>query len=286
MDDDGRSYAWMLLPAIATISVLFSAYALFGWASFFHRDPSGLGFGGDATLDNYIRILGSWSELAIVGQTLWISLVLTVVTIVVAIPMAIVIARSQSHFVRSFLLLALAVTFLSGGVTRAYAWLVLLGTRGLINTLLVGSGLVDQPVRFIFNWLGGSISLVHFILPFTVFTLVGAVKNLPESAEEAARNLGATRTKTFLRVTLPLLASGIVVAASLTYALALSSFLFPLLLGGGRVRMVANYIYERLFVAYDVPFAAATSVVFLFVSFAMILCFSGVERLVRKLVFR
>ncbi len=286
MDKENRHHLWLTVPALLSIGLLFSAYGLFGWTSFYRATPGGLGVGGDFTFDNYLRIFGSWRELAVIGETLWISFALTMISLVIAVPMALVIARSPSRLVRSILLFTLAVTFLSGGVTRAYAWLVLLGNKGLINLALVHLGVIERPIRLVFNWLGVSISLVHFLLPFTVFTLVGAVKNLPLSVEEAARNLGATRTKTFFRVTLPLLSSGLVVAASLTYSLALSSFLFPLLLGGGRVRMVANHIYERLFVAYDVPFAAATSAVFLALSFAVILGFAGLERLVRKVVAR
>ena len=286
MEQSHRQHIWLIVPALASVIFLFAAYLFFGWASFYKATEGGLGFGGDFTFYNYERILGSVGELAIIGQTLWMSLQLTIITVAIAVPMALVIARSKSRHVRSILMLALAVTFLSGGVTRAYAWLVLLGNNGLINMLLISVGIVSKPVRFIYNWLGVSISLVHFLLPFTVFTLVGAVKNLPIAVEEAARNLGATRMKAFFLVTLPLLASGIVVAASLTYSIALSSFLFPMLLGGGRVRMVANYIYERMFVAYDVPFAAATSVVFLVVAFVVILSFSGLERLVRRMVMR
>lgn len=273
----------LLLPACAAIVVLFSAYGWFVWASFYRPGAEGgLAVGGAPGLHNYVRILSSPQELAILGDTLWVSLQLTAVTLVIGLPMALAIARSRSKLFRGFILFSLAVTFLSGGVTRAYAWLIMLGNRGLINSWLQQLGLTSGPIQLVHNWTGVSIALVHFLLPFLVFTLVGAIKNVPVSVEEAARNLGASRMRTFLLITLPLLSSGIVVAVALTYSLALSAFLFPMLLGGGRVRMVANYIYERIFVSYDLPFAAATSVVFLIVAIAVIASFSALERLARR----
>lgn len=282
MEAQKRHHFWLILPAVISTSFVFVAYFWFAKASFYQPVPGGIAFGGEASFANYIKILTSSRELAMIGQTLWVSFKLSVMTLVLAMPLAIVIVRSNSRFVRSFLLLTLAVTFLSGGVTRAYAWLVLLGNKGVINSVLVNVGLIDKPIRIIYDWLGVSIALVNFLLPFAVFVLIGAVKNVPASVEEAARGLGASRTGTFFRITLPILAPEIVVAASLTFSIALSSFLFPLLLGGGRVRMMANYIYERLFVTYDAPLAAATSVVFLGVAMATILIFAGVEKLVRR----
>jgi putative spermidine/putrescine transport system permease protein len=278
-----RIAVWVLLiPAFLAIAFLFTAYGDFAWISLFRSSGGGLSVSGSPSLDNYWRILGSSRELAILGETLWVSAELTGLTLLLGLPIAIAVARSRSRAFRTVIVFALAVTFLSGGVTRAYAWLVLLGSRGLFNTWLQQAGVISAPIPLVNNWNGVLIALVHFLLPFFVFTLVGAVKNVPVAVEEAARNLGASRARTFLFVTLPILLPGIVGAASLTYSLALSSFLFPMLLGGGRVRMVANYIYERIFVTSDVPFAAATSVVFLVVAIAVIAAFSGLERLLRR----
>lgn len=277
----------LLLPALGAIAVLFGAYGWFLWASFFRPlAGGGLAVGGPPTIQNYAQILSSPEELAILGDTLWVSMELTAITLVIGLPMALAIARSRSKLFRGFILFSIAVTFLSGGVTRAYAWLIMLGNRGLINSWLQALGLTSGPIPLVHNWTGVSIALIHFLLPFLVFTLVGSIKNVPISVEEAARNLGAGRIRTFVLVTLPLLSSGIVVAVALTYSLALSSFLFPMLLGGGRVRMVANYIYERIFVSYDMPLAAATSVVFLAVAILAIASFSGLERLVRRVSIR
>src|SRR5690606_16997608 len=109
---------------------------------------------------------------------------------------------------------------------------------------------------------------------------MGPLKNVSRSYEESAINLGATRFQTFLRVTLPLSMPGIVAASSLAFAMALSAFLFPLVLGGGRVRMVANAIYEHIFTSFDIPFAAAAATVFLVVALCFVSMFSAVQQLV------
>jgi putative spermidine/putrescine transport system permease protein len=271
----------LLVPGVLSIAVLFASYLNFFRASFLQMSDGGLSVGGTPNIDSYVRILGSWSEFFIIAETLWVSLWLTIASLILALPLALIIARSTSTTVRRIVLLTTAVTFLSGGVTRAYSWIIILGNNGLFNALLKKLGLIDVSIRMIYNWTGVSIALVHFLLPFTIFTLVGAIRNLPASVEDAARNLGASRTQAFMFVTMPLLLPGIIVTACLTYSIALSSFLFPLLLGGGRARMAANYIYERLFVLYDIPFAAATSVIFLIASFAAIACIGRIERAVR-----
>jgi putative spermidine/putrescine transport system permease protein len=271
----------LLLPGALSIAILFASYLNFFRASFLQQGDGGISVGGTANIDSYLRILGSWSELLIIADTLWISLWLTLASLILALPLALIIARSTSATMRRVVLLTTAVTFLAGGVTRAYSWIIILGNNGLFNAVLKKLGIIDAPIRMIYNWTGVSIALVHFLLPFTIFTLVGAIRNLPLSVEDAARNLGATRTRAFVFVTMPLLLPGIIATAYLTYSIALSSFLFPLLLGGGRARMVANYIYERLFVLYDIPFAAATSVIFLIASFGALACFGLIEKAVR-----
>lgn len=268
----------LLGPIAVLFAVYLAAQLLFFYQSLLHAVPGGTGAVGPADLQNYARFFAGTGYLAVLGDTLLISAELTVIALCAAFPLAYLIARTQSTTLRSILLFAVVMTFLSGGVTRAYAWLIVLGNRGLINTLLAATGLTDEPVRLVYNRTGVFISLVHFLLPFTVLTLVGPLRNVPRTLELAARDLGASRWRTFLAVTLPLSLQGTVNAAALTYVVALSSFLFPMLLGGGRVRFMANLIYEQIFSAYDIPFAAAVAVVFLVVALAIVIALGWLAR--------
>jgi putative spermidine/putrescine transport system permease protein len=123
---------------------------------------------------------------------------------------------------------------------------------------------------------------VHFLLPFFTLTLFGGLKTVPASLEEAARNLGASRLRSFVAVTLPLSVPALIAASTLTYAVALSSFLFPDLLGGGRNPMAANLIYQKILDAFDIPAAAAMAVLFLVIALACVGVLSQLERAVQR----
>lgn len=279
VDFTPRVSRWNLAPAAVVLIVFFSAYAIFLYTSLLHRVPGQAASVGPISLDNYARFLRSASEWRILGATLGISAELTVAAALVGFPMAYVMVRCASSGLRQFLMVSLVVTFLSGTVTRAYAWVIILGNSGLINSVLRKFGVIDSPLHLIYNQGGVFVSLLHFVIPFFVLTLLGPLKNVPRVLEESAINLGASRLSAFLRVTLPLSVPGVIAASALTFAVSLSSFLFPLVLGGGHVRLLSNEIYELIFVAFDLPFAAATATLFLVVSLAFVWLFSLSQRL-------
>jgi putative spermidine/putrescine transport system permease protein len=284
MDKPSDRSKFLIAPALVISLFIVAAYGYFALASFFSKGPPGTQFFGAPTFDNYWRVLSSGSNQAVLFTTLWASFAISLITIAVAVPMAMVIVRAKREWVGTLIMLAIAVTFLSGGVTRAYSWLILLGNKGLINLGLTSLGIIDAPIRFLYNWTGVGISIAHYLLPFAVFTLIGAVRNLNTSVEEAARSLGASRVVTFWRITMPMLLPGLMVTLVLVYSIALASFLFPMVLGGGKVRMIANQIYDRMFVEYDIPYASATAVIFLVSAFASIWLISFVSKKIEKAV--
>lgn len=272
-----RASAWNLAPAFAVMAVFFSAYAVFIHTSLLQAIPGTAQLGDKITLANYLRYFQSEAELRVLVETLWISARIMVIAFALGYPVAYVIVRTQSSLLRNLLLAAIVMTFLSGSVTRAYAWLVLLGNSGVINTLLLKFSIIAKPVQLIYNEVGVFVALLHFVLPFFVLTMMGPLKNVNRSYEEAAINLGASRLQTFLRVTLPLSVPGIVAASSLAFAMSLSAFVFPLVLGGGRVRLVANSIYDHIFTSFDFPFAAATACIFLVIALFFVWAFTAVQ---------
>jgi ABC-type spermidine/putrescine transport system permease subunit I len=277
-----RASAWNLMPAFVVMSVFFSAYAVFMHTSLLQAIPGTAQLGDRISLANYVRYFSSPAELKVMTDTLWLSTRIMVMAFLLGYPLAYVVVRAQSSLLRNCLLAAIVMTFLSGSVTRAYAWLVLLGNSGAINTLLVKFSVVAKPVQMVYNEVGVFVSLLHFVLPFFVLTMMGPLKNVNLAYEEAAINLGASRVQTFLRVTLPLSVPGIIAASSLAFALALSAFVFPLVLGGGRVRLVANSIYEHIFTSFDFPFASATACIFLVVALFFVWAFTAVQNLAMR----
>lgn len=275
---------FLITPALIVGLFIVSAYGYFALSSLFQKGPPGTQFVGELTLENYWRVLFTGSNQYVLLSTLWASFVISLTTIAMAVPMAMAIVRAKRQWIGNLIMLAIAVTFLSGGVTRAYSWLILLGNKGLVNLGITGFGLADAPIRFLYNWSGVGIAISHYLLPFAVFTLIGAVRNLNPSVEEAARSLGANRTIVFWRITMPMLLPGLMVTLVLVYSIALASFLFPMLLGGGKVRMIANQIYDRMFVEYDIPYAAATAVVFLVSAFVSIWLIAFIAKKIEKAV--
>lgn len=274
--------SWNLLPALLVIGLFFSAFAIFLYTSLLPDGTKDILGDHELSLQNYIKYFHSEYDLLILIETLWLSAKLTIAAFLLGYPVTYIIVRSESSLLRNFLLASLVMTFLSGSVTRAYAWLVILGNAGLINTLLLKLGLLNKAVSLVYNELGVFIAILHFVLPFFVLTMMGPLKNVSRTFEESAINLGASRFTTFLRITLPLSLHGIVAASSLVFALSLSSFLFPMILGGGRVRFVANAIYEYIFVNFNFPFAAATATIFLVIALFFVWAFSTVQKLVNQ----
>jgi putative spermidine/putrescine transport system permease protein len=235
---------------------------------------------GPATLANYISVIRSPLAQDAALDTLRLAALMTGIIAALGYPLAYVLARTPSRRVRRIVLFGLVVTFLSGGVTRAYAWLIILGNRGLINQLLQALGFT--PMKLVYNETGVVTGVVHFLLPFFVLTLFAALKNIPASLEEAARNLGADRWRVFLHVVLPLSVPGLFSAATLCFAGALSAFLFPELLGGGRVHMAANWIYESVITDFNLPRVAAMAALFLLLALGAL----GLPGLIQRLTSR
>lgn len=266
----------LLVPALVALGLFAAAFATFVLVSFSNAVPGTVLTTGPATFANYRSVLHSplaWDSALI---TIRLAGLMTLLTALLGYPLAYVLARSPSRRLRRAILFGLVVTFLSGGVTRAYAWLIILGNRGLINQTLTGLGL--PTVKLAYNETGVVIGVVHFLLPFFVLTLLAALKNIPASLEEAAHNLGATRWRVFLHVVLPLSIPGLVSAGSLSFAGALSAFLFPELLGGGRVHMASNVIYETILTDFNLPRVAAMAALFL----VLALCCLGVLGFLQK----
>lgn len=266
----------LLLPALAALGIFIAAFLTFVLVSFATAIPGTVNVSGPATLANYHSVIESPLARATALDTIRLAGLMTLLTALLGYPLAYVLARSPSRNIRRAVLFGLIVTFLSGGVTRAYAWLIILGNRGLINQALIALGL--PAVKFAYNETGVVIGVVHFLLPFFVLTLLAALKNIPVSLEESARNLGASRWRVFLHVILPLSIPGLVSAASLSFAGALSAFLFPELLGGGRVHMASNVIYETILTDFNLPRVAAMAALFLILALVALGLLGMLER--------
>jgi putative spermidine/putrescine transport system permease protein len=189
-------------------------------------------------------------------NSLWLSFVSTTLTLLMAYPVALFLFRTTSRFKTLLAVLAIA-PMLVNGVVRIFGWLAVLGDRGLVNGLLSGLGLTKEPVRLVYNYIGVSIGLAESLLPYMVLALLAGFGRLSRALEEAASSLGAPPWRVFLRVTLPLSLPAVVLGYLICFVLAMSAYITPKLLGGGRVFLLATEIFDQGVTNVNWPAAAA-----------------------------
>lgn len=210
-------------------------------------------------------------------RTLRICVIVTLVSVVCAYAIAVVWVRGTptQRMLTEFCIL---VPFWISVLTRAFGWVALLSNRGLINTWLQSLGFVSEPLALVRNEFGVVVGMTHFLIPFAVFPLASAMRSLDDRVLLAARGMGASRTRTFWTVFVPMTASGIIGAALIVFVFALGFFVTPAILGGGRSVMVAELVYLRIFQSPDWGLGAAISVVLVvFVGLLMALLFRYVR---------
>ena len=253
----------LLVPGLLVFAVFAAALLdLLGW-SLHATGRIGAAPTGDLGLSVYARVLSDPLYLSALATTLRLSAWATAGSLLLGLPIAFWIVRTPSPRVRATLIILVAVPFMTSLIVRLYALLLALGNNGIVNRALQATGVIAENdfVPLIRNETSVAIGLVYFVLPFVVFTLAGSFKRFDRTLEEAAANLGADPVVVLFRVTLPLMAPGILAAGTLAFVLAGTAFATPLVLGGSAVRMIANAIYDQALFAQNLPVAAALSAV-------------------------
>jgi ABC-type spermidine/putrescine transport system permease subunit I len=206
-------------------------------------------------------------QIALV-TTLWISLLVTSVTLVLGYPIAFYLAnRGGLRF--SLVIFCVIVPYFTSIIVRTYAWMVLLGRNGVVNQLLIGTGIVTQPLALLYNVIGVVIGMTYVLLPYMVLTLYAAMKGIDSSLLRAARGLGANRLYVFRRVYLPLSWHGIVSGALIVLILSIGFFITPALMGGPGDVTVAMLVERAIEILIDWPSAAVMSFVLLIATLAL-----------------
>lgn len=223
---------------------------------------------GNLSLANYARMLEHESYATIFQTTFEISLLVTVLCVLLGYPVAYVLAQLPTRWAMVGLVFVL-VPFWTSILVRTYAWLVLLQRRGIINNALMNLGLIDEPLKLAHNFTGTTIGMVHIMLPFLILPLYASIRSMDWDLMRAAANLGASPSRAFLSVFLPLSLPGLFAGTLLVFILCLGFYVTPQILGGGRVVMVSMKIQQNVSVYFDWGAGSALGVVLLVVVFAI-----------------
>jgi putative spermidine/putrescine transport system permease protein len=232
------------------------------------------------TTRHYTRIVDDPYYFEVMWTTIRIGLWTTLISLLIGYPLAHWMARIKGRAGHALLLMAVLTPMLTGVVVRTFAWMTLLSDKGVINQTLISLGLITQPLQLMYNETGIVIGLVHIYVPFMVLTLTGVIGRIDGRLEQAAENLGASPLRAFVEVTLPLSLPGILAGSLLVFALAISAYVTPILLGGFQIMTLPILIYQQISANFNVGFAAALGMVLLFVSFILVVAYNRVLGLV------
>jgi spermidine/putrescine transport system permease protein len=211
------------------------------------------------TLQNYVRVIDPL-YLGILWTSVMIALANTAICLLISYPFAYAIARTPSVRRRNFLLILVMVPFWTNFLVRTYAWRVILGNDGPINSTLLALGIIDTPLPLLFNTGAVMVGLVYGYLPFMVLPLYAAIERIDFSLLEAAQDLYANGRQAFMQVLLPLSMPGIIAGSILVFIPSLGTFVTTDLLGGAKTVMIGNLIQSQFLTARDWPFGSAFSV--------------------------
>ncbi len=268
--------AWLILPTLLFFVVFFALpLGVMALLSVLTDNPV-VAPEVEFTARHYRRLLADPYHFEVLWTTVRLGLATTGAALVVGYPLAHLMARMRSRAGYVLLLMAVLTPLLTGVVVRTYAWMTLLSDKGVINSLLADLGLTRAPMKLMYNELGIVVALVHIYVPFMVLTLTGVIGRVDGRLEEAARNLGASRLRAFAEVTLPLSLPGILAGSLLVFALSISAYVTPILMGGFQVMTLPILIYQQVSASFNLGFAAALGLVLLVVSLALVIGYNHV----------
>lgn len=260
-----RNNVILMSPAIPAVLLVFITFILpIGWLFYLSLFDEQ----GSLSAINYIK-LAEPIYLQTFIQTFKVSLMTTAICIVIGYPYAYIMARGPkylSHICMVVLLTSLWTALL----VRTYAWLILLQRRGVVNDLLLGSGLIDYPLSLVYNITGTVIGMTHIMLPYMVLPLYAAMKNINPVYRQVAATFGAGPSRSFRDIFLPLSLPGLAAGTTLVFVLCLGFYVTPTLLGGGRVQVISMRIESDISLYANWGAASSLGVVLLVITFALL----------------
>ena len=256
----GPVSAWMILLVAIPFMYVFIM-------SFMNKGAYGgvvLGF----TLNNFMQVFDPL-YLKVFGESLLISAFATIICILIAYPFTYFIAQKTTIKKTVFMAMVI-VPFLVSSLIRLFGWINLLRKDGIVNSMLLKMGLIQEPLQLVYNTTGVMIGLVYMLLPFMILPLYSSIEKLDKSLLEACSDLGAKPVTAFFKVTLPLTMPGVFAGSILVFIPALGYFFVTDLLGGNKIQVIGNIIRNQFITARNWPLGSAISIFLIIITLLLV----------------
>lgn len=273
MQDNARGYGLALASPLGLLYLLFlvAPISLFLSVSVFKYDPFEL-YKTTLTGENFIRLVADTYYNAIILGTVRVAGLTTLIAFLLSYPLAYFLVRRAGAW-RGVLIFLVVAPLTTGTIVRTYAWIVLFGAEGTINSILIGLGLIQRPLVILGTETAVIIALVHILMPYMVFPLFSALAAQDPNVEHAASTLGAGRARIFFEVTLPLSRSGILMGSVLVFTLAAGSIVTAQLIGGKDIQMMGPLLYELVMHTLNWPLGSAVAALLVAMQFLIVLLY-------------
>jgi putative spermidine/putrescine transport system permease protein len=248
---------FLLVPVIITIAATFG-------------EPKGM-------FSPYVAFFTSGFRRTVLYRTIEVALVTTAISLVVGFIAAYVIAQMPGR-AKSLMIIAAVFPLLTGVVVRSFAWLIILGKNGILNTMLLSVGVISEPFSMLYTEGSVIVAMVYLFVPLMILTLVGVLEGIPQDLIQAATSLGATPAATFRQVILPLATPGLIVGAVLVFTGSFTSYATPQLLGGEKQMMMGTFLYQRAMVTFDWVGASTIAAIMVVVTIGIVAIMSRIAR--------
>jgi putative spermidine/putrescine transport system permease protein len=219
------------------------------------------------SLDNYIKFFADPYYTGVLATTLRVAALCTLACLILALPLAYVLARTQSRY-KNVLIMLVVLPLFVGNAVRAAGWMVAFGSKGFLNVSLLQIGIISAPLQIMYTEVAVIIGIIAVNLPYMVLTLSSVIEGINRNVEEAAFSLGAGPVMMFRRVLLPLALPGIIAGTILTFILGMNAYATPVLLGGPKFKMMGPLVYGQ-FQLNNWPFGASVAFVLMSATLAL-----------------
>lgn len=265
-----------LLPAIPLAVLFLAAFVLPLIALVFislFRTPQFQ----DMSVVQYVRFFSDLFSVRVLSDTLLLGAEVAMLALVLAYPLGLAYLASNT-LGRAVITFLIMLPLLTSTVVRTFAWIVILGRDGIVNSTMLSLGLWDSPARLLYTWNGLIVALTQIQLPLMALPVINSLLRLDPNLTKAAEGLGAGRFRIFFTVTLPLTLPGAIAGWLLVFAAAATAFITQTLVGGGRIILMPSYIYQQAVGVQDWPFSAALSLIFTVAVIGIVFLIGAVSR--------